>query len=324
MDLKILTNLTQSHSRKYSFDVANAYSNPYTVLGVEKTASDSDIKSAYRKLAMKYHPDRNPNDEQAEEKFKEVSEAYATLRDPDLRARFDRFGQVGGSRAGSSQGGFGGAGGYVPPDFQGYDWQTLFSETGVNIDLGQRFGQEGVPKTGNLMFDMLFSQVAGMATNTLRQNGLMKGESYETSIHLSIKEAKTSTVKRVRIPKKETEVDVTVPAGVTPGTKLRLAGQGGQGNPMGDVYVVIKLDVPMGIEVEGNNLLAELNVTPLEAEKGLKTSILDTQIELPANSKDGDVLQIAGAGLADGDLIVTVKTTVWKGLFRKARDFLGA
>ncbi len=300
--------------------MANAYQNPYTVLGVEKTATDDEIKSAYRKLAMKHHPDRNPDDAVAEEKFKEVSEAYATLRDPDLRARFDRFGQVGGNRAGSASGGPGGYGGYVPPDFQGYDWQTLFSESGVNIDLSQR----GVPKTGNVVFDMLFSQVAGMATNTLRQNGLMKGEDYETSIHLSIKEARASTIKRVKIPKKESEVDVTVPAGVMPGTKLRLAGQGGQGNPMGDVYVVIKLDVPMGVEVQGDNLLADLNVTPLEAEKGLKTTILDTLIELPANSKDGDTLRIAGAGLAKGDLVVTVRTTVWKGLFRKARDFLGA
>ena len=300
--------------------MANAYQNPYTVLGVEKTATDDEIKSAYRKLAMKHHPDRNPDDAVAEEKFKEVSEAYATLRDPDLRARFDRFGQVGGNRAGSASGGPGGYGGYVPPDFQGYDWQTLFSESGVNIDLSQR----GVPKTGNVVFDMLFSQVAGMATNTLRQNGLMKGEDYETSIHLSIKEARASTIKRVKIPKKESEVDVTVPAGITPGTKLRLAGQGGQGNPMGDVYVVIKLDVPMGVEVQGDNLLADLNVTPLEAEKGLKTTILDTLIELPANSKDGDTLRIAGAGLAKGDLVVTVRTTVWKGLFRKARDFLGA
>jgi len=90
------------------------------------------------------------------------------------------------------------------------------------------------------------------------------------------------------------------------------------------VYVVIKLDVPMGVEVQGKDLLAELNVTPLEAEKGLKTTILDTQIEVPAGSNEGDTLRIPGAGLANGDLIVTIKTTVWKGLFRKARDFLGA
>src|SRR5690554_2585712 len=97
--------------------VAGVSNNPYEVLGVSRTATDEDIRSAYRRLAMQHHPDRNPGDAAAEERFKSVSEAYATLRDPDARARVDRYGSS------------------APrPDFNTVDWQTVFREADVQVD----------------------------------------------------------------------------------------------------------------------------------------------------------------------------------------------
>ena len=98
--------------------------NPYEVLGLSATADAAEIKTAYRRLALQYHPDRNPGDKEAEERFKEISEAYATLRDPETRARFDRFGNT---RPQASR-----------PDFNTVDWQTIFQEADIKIDWSQR------------------------------------------------------------------------------------------------------------------------------------------------------------------------------------------
>ena len=151
---------------------------PYTVLGVPRSADAADIKAAYRKLALKYHPDRNPGDAAAEERFKEISEAYATLRDPEGRARFDRYGQTG-SPSGR-------------PDFNTVDWSTVFREADIKIDLG---GQ-GVPRTGNPMFDALFGVMTGM----MRSSGLLPGEDREVMLAVSVAEARAGAQRRVRVP----------------------------------------------------------------------------------------------------------------------------
>ena len=119
--------------------------NPYEVLGISPSADAAELKSAYRRLALRYHPDRNPGDKEAEERFKEISEAYATLRDPETRSRFDRFGST---RPQASR-----------PDFNTVDWQTIFQEADIKIDWSQRGAS---PRTGNAVFDALFGAMAGM------------------------------------------------------------------------------------------------------------------------------------------------------------------
>lgn len=298
---------------------------PYERLGVERDASADEIKAAYRKLAMRYHPDRNPGDREAEERFKSISEAYATLRDPEKRAWVDR----GGAAAGGAR-----------PDFSGVDWQTIFEEADVRVDFGQ-----GAPRTGNAVFDALFGVMTGM----LRQQGVLPGEDRAAALIVDLQTARDGGMATVRVPgpsvcatcsgRRLTEdgrpcpacqgrgvrqrgdrVEVTVPARVREGTKLRLRGLGGPGRPPGDALVTVRVALPDDIERVGDELHAELSVTPVEAREGVRTSVLGMPVVVPPDSRDGSIVRVRGGGLAGADLRVTVRERVWRGLARWARD----
>jgi DnaJ-class molecular chaperone len=308
---------------------------PYEVLAAEKTATDEEIKSAYRRLALKYHPDRNAGSEEAEEKFKEVSEAYATLRDPELRARFDRYGYPQESQVGQST--------YSQPDFSQVDWQTVFKEADVNIDWSKR---QTMPRTGNLFFDMLFGAAVGM----MRQSGMLPGETREISLNVPLESTRTGMQQRVRVPgpsvcpqckgtglfarktcpvcdgrgnvRNGAEVDVTIPANIRTGTKLRLKGMGGPGTPPGDVLVQINIHLPANVKQIGNDLHMELPLIPLEAAQGTSLRILGIPVTLPAGLKNNQTLRVPNGGLAGGDLVLTITLNLWQGLWRMARERL--
>ncbi|MEX2540340.1 MAG: DnaJ domain-containing protein [Trueperaceae bacterium] len=299
--------------------------NPYQVLGVERNAGQDDIKSAYRKLALQYHPDRNPGDALAEERFKEVSEAYATLRDPEARARFDRYGNAGGR-----------------PDFETVDWQTVFREADINVNWDMH---KGVPKTGNAVFDMLFGAVAGM----MRSSGLLPGEHRELTFDVPVTQARSGGSVRVRVPGPSIcprckgsgrvaaavcpgcggggvqrgggAVDVQVPRGVRSGTRLRLRGLGGPGNPPGDVLVTLNVTLPEGVLLRDGNLHAVLHLTPLETTRGVKTTVAGVSVTVPAGTADGATVRVPGGGLG-GDLLVTIREDLWRGLRRIGLDWL--
>jgi molecular chaperone DnaJ len=305
--------------------MARVLSSPYKILGVEKTASDDEIKSAYRRLALKYHPDRNPGNKEAEEKFKEVSEAYATLRDPQARARFDQYGYTSQDQ----------------PDFSQTDWQTVFREADIKIDWDAR---EGMPRTGNLFFDMLFGAVTGM----MRQTGLLPGEHRELAISVPLEAIRVGTQQRVRVPgpsvclqckgtgqfargvcpvcsgrglvRNGAEVDVTIPANLRNGSKLRLRGMGGPGNPPGDVFVQVSIQVPSYVKQVGNDLHLELPLTPLEASNGTSLRVLGVPVKIPPGIKNKQVLRIPSGGLPGGDLVLTVVLNLWQGLWRMVRE----
>ncbi len=308
---------------------------PYEVLSVEKNSSDDDIKSAYRRLALKYHPDRNPGNKAAEENFKEVSEAYATLRDPELRARFDRYGHA--------QEQFPGQATYNQPDFSQVDWQTIFKEADVTIDWSQR---QNIPRTGNVFFDVLFGAAMGM----MRQSGMLPGETREISLNVPLESTRVGTQQRVRVPgpsicpqckgtgqfarntcpvcdgrgavRNGAEVDMTIPANIRNGTKLRLKGMGGPGSPPGDVLVQVNILLPANVKQVGNDLHMELPVTPLEASQGTSLRILGIHVTLPAGLKNKQVLRVPKGGLVGGDLVLTVTLNLWQGLWRIARERL--
>jgi DnaJ-class molecular chaperone len=305
--------------------VARVADNPYEVLGVPADAAENDIRSAYRKLAMRYHPDRNPDDSAAEEKFKQVSEAYATLRDPEARSRFDRYGSAA-----------------ERPDFDTVDWQTVFREADVQVNWDVH---RGFPRTGNAMFDVLFGAVAGM----MRNSGLLPGEHRELSatIPLSMARLGGSTHIHIRGPsvcpecsgtgvsngvrcqrcngsgtlRSGSAVELEVPAGVRQGSKLRLKGVGGPGNPPGDVFVTLDVQLPAGTTLRGRDIHTDASVTPAEARTGLQLQVLGVNVTVPAGSADGAQLRVAGGGLG-GDLFVTVRQDLLRGLWRKLRDLL--
>lgn len=302
---------------------------PYQVLGVERDASADEIKSAYRRLALQNHPDRNPGDAEAEERFKRISEAYATLRDPDKRAWVDRGGAAGGG---------------PPPDFSRVDWQTVFQEADVHVDFGQ-----GAPRTGNAVFDALFGVMTGM----LRQQGVIPGEDREVDLPIDLTTARAGGRATVRVPgpsvcavcrgrrlddegrpcvacqgrgvrRRGDVVEVTVPPGVRDGTKLRLRGLGGPGRPAGDALVAVRVRLPAGVDRVGDELHTEVSITPTEARHGVVTELHGVRVEIPAGTPDGGVVRVAGGGLAGADLRVTVRHRVWRGLGRWARDKMAA
>ena len=313
----------------YSKAVTGVLRNPYEVLGVAPSASAEEIKAAYRKLALQYHPDRNPGDKVAEERFKEISEAYATLRDPASRERFDRYGAANPEAA--------------RPDFSTVDWQTVFREADINIDWEARGG--AVPRTGNAVFDLLFGYLAGV----MRASGLLPGEDRQLELPLSLAEARAGVQKRVQVPgpsvcpacrgagrlsggaacalcggrgvlRGGSSVELTVPPGVRGGTKLRLRGLGGPGQPPGDVLVALRLQLPAAARLAGNDVLLEVPVTPAEAAQGARLEVLGTPLEVPKGSRDGTRLRVPGAGVAGGDLVVTLRRQLWRGLWRGLRD----
>ena len=176
----------------------------YEVLGVSKTASDDEIKKAYRKLAIKYHPDKNPGDKEAEEKFKEVSEAHEVLSDKQKRARYDQFGHAGVNGAGAAGGNpFGGFGG--------------FSGNGANYSFNMDgFGFEDI-------IDSIFG-FGGARGGFSRRN--MRGRDLSTTVSISFKEAVFGVTKSLNIDGKN--IRVKIPAGIDDGNTIRIRGKGGE------------------------------------------------------------------------------------------------
>ena len=247
----------------------------YEVLGVPKTASDDEIKSAYRKLAKKYHPDLNPGDKAAEEKFKEVGEAYEILSDKDKRARYDQFGHAGvdpnyGAGAG---GGFGGG-------------------FGGGVDLGDLFG------------DLFGGGFGG-------QPQPRKGQDMNVTLNVTFDEAFNGTEKRitVRIPgKSESDTHtVKVPAGAVDGGRVRLKGQGAlgeNGGPAGDLLITTKIDEHPYFGRDKADVTVTLPVTVAEAALGASIVVptpdgKKIKVKVPAGTQDGKVLTIKGKGAPD-------------------------
>ncbi len=303
--------------------------NPYEVLGVPHDADATTIKAAYRQMALRFHPDRNPGNHEAEERFKEISEAYAVLRDPDARARFDRYGSTGETA--------------YRPDFSTMDWQTIFREADIPIDWDARGG--GTPRSGNAVFDALF----GMMTGLFRNAGLLPGETREMRLRIPYKLARAGGTRRVRVPGTSVcptcggqrlvdgeacpdcggsgvrhggaEVDVALPRGIHSGTRMRLKGLGGPGNPPGDLFVRVEVALPGNARLDGDDLVAEVYLTPLEASRGAITEFEGVRVRVPAGTPEGATVRVAGGGLGSGDLLATIRYDVWRGLLRGAGDW---
>ena len=293
--------------------MAVGYQDYYETLGVPRDASDEDIRRAYRRLARQYHPDVN-KEPGAEDRFKEASEAHEVLRDPEKRARYDRFGanwRAGQdvSGAGGFEGfegfqGFGGDDGDVRVEFGGGDFSDFFEGLFGSRPRGGR-GRRG----------------AGGGFEGFQR----RGHDVEAELEISLEEAARGGRRRLSIDGRE--IEVTIPPGVRDGQRLRLAGEGGPGTsgaPSGDLFLRIRLRPDPRFRIEGRDLYTDLPVAPWQAALGdtvdVPTLSGSARVKVPAGSSCGRRLRLRGEGLGDGDLYAVVKIEVPKKLSRRQRD----
>ncbi|WP_075217617.1 DnaJ C-terminal domain-containing protein [Mongoliimonas terrestris] len=288
---------------------------PYTVLGVPKTASEGDVKKAFRKLAKQYHPDANANDPALKEKFNEVNAAYEILGDTEKRGQFDR-GEIGPDGKPRFQGfkGFRGARpGADPPATDDIlneifgDAFAGFARSGAAGGGAAGAGARGRRRAGPDPFE--FAGGAGAAGRTAGA----KGTDVMVTARVRLEDMVESGKVRVVLPSGKA-LDVKVPVGFEPGAQMRLKGQGGDGDPPGDAIVILTFEPHPLFRPDGANLRMDLPVSLDEAVLGgrVRVPTLDGAVEmnLPANSNGARALRLRGKGLPDkaggrGDLYVT-------------------
>lgn len=291
----------------------------YRVLGVSKDADEATITKAYRTLARKYHPDINKTKE-AEEKFKDIAEAYDVLKDKQTRQRYDAIRQFGAGGArftgGSSAGGFGGA-----------DFSDIFSMFGGSAagPGGMRFSTN----SANVNMDDIFSMFGGSAGMRGRNAGGFqhqpqaqpeRGEDLTTSITLTFRQAYKGATVSLRSAGKVFKT--RVPAGVKDGQKIRIAGKGkpGQfGGKPGDMYLKVSVKPDERFSLEGNDLICTLPLTVGQAVNGAKVSIDDldgqpVQLKVPAGSSSGTRVRVEAKGVpgTNGAMVGVVEIVVPK------------
>jgi curved DNA-binding protein len=269
-----------------------AFRDYYETLGVPRGATSEEIRSSYRKLARRYHPDIN-KDEDAEERFKEVGEAYEVLSDPDKRERYDRLGAN--WRQGDDVSGAPGFDGFerAPPD-------------GVRFEFGDG--------TFSDFFESLFGSAR---TGDIR----MRGADQEAVVDLSLEESAAGGPLRISLADGRS-FTVNVPAGVRDGQRIRIAGRGGEGiggGATGDLYLRVHLRPHRVFRVDGRDLHVDVPVTPWDAALGTTLEVPTltgrAKVRLPAGSSSGRRLRLRGKGMPDrrsrhGDLYATVQIMV--------------
>lgn len=290
--------------------------NPYDILGVPRTASEADIKKAFRKLAKTYHPDRNANDPKAKDKFAEVNAAYEILGDAQKRAQFDR-GEIDAEGKPRFQGfegfGAGRGGGARGEDFAGFN----FGFSGGGPFGGRRRAPGGDAE------DDIFSQLFGEAFRSASEGGRrtrarapQKGEDVKATLTVTLEEAANEAKKRIRLPTGR-DVDVVIPKGVADGQVIRLRGlgQGAPGVEPGDALLTIRIAPHERFTPEGSNLRLRLPIEIEEAVLGgtIRVPTLTGAVEMaiPPLTNSGRTLRLRGKGLpgknGNGDLLVTVE-----------------
>ena len=297
----------------------------YEILGVKRNASEDEIKRAYRKLARKYHPDVN-KDKGAEEKFKQINEAHEVLKDPEKRKLYDQLGPE--WQAGQE---------FKPPP----GWENVHFEFGTGpgaeaFDFGGGFSD---------FFEMLFGGRMGGGDRASARQGswVMRGQDHEAKIEIDLESAYHGTTRTLTLQGHEIDaqgqvrptvknIQVKIPAGVTDGTRIRLAGKGGEGmgdGPPGDLYLRMHIEPHPRFTIDGHNLQVEIPLAPWEAALGATVQVetMDGTVKLkvPPASQSGQKLRLRGKGLPRkggerGDLIAQLKIVVPKNLTTREKE----
>lgn len=287
----------------------------YKVLGVSRDASPEELKKVYRQLAKELHPDRNPEDKAAEERFKEVSNAYDVLSDERKRKLYDEFGEMGlrdgfdpeqYRAATQGVGGFGGAGGFDFGDLFGAAARRGGGGGGFEFNLEDLFGGRGVPGGG------AYVRVP------------RRGADLQSEVTIDFREAVLGCTRELSVRSAEGErtIKARIPAGVRNDGKIRLRGQGGRGadgGPDGDLVLRVKVRKHPYFSIRGKQLHVRVPVTPLEAYAGAKVSLPtpegNVQLSVPPGSQNGARLRLRGKGIEPkgkprGDLIATLEVVL--------------
>lgn len=266
----------------------------YEILGVDKNASEEDIKKAYKKLAKEYHPDVAKNKVEAEKFFKEVNEAYQILRDSKKRVQYDQFGHAGVGQGGAGSSGFDPFGGFKRGQ------QGPFSYT---YTWG---GGEENPFAGGVDPFDIFEEVFGFRGFGRQPR---KGRNLYYSLRITFVEAIKGITKKIKIGKEE--LDVKIPAGVDTGTELRLSGKGegapDKNLPRGDLFLTLEVENVRGFSREGSNVYTVENILLTQAILGAKIKISvvepssesgfkEVEIKIPAGIESGVTLRLSGKG----------------------------
>lgn len=293
------------------------YKDYYKILGVERKAGTDEIRSAYRKLAVKYHPDKNPGDKKAEDKFKEINEAYQVLSDNQKRSHYDRLG--------SAYSNFRTSGGR-PGDFQ---WEEWFQQQAAGQRASQRGGNvDDMFGGGN--FSDFFRSIFGEAMRSQGRGNpfAQQPQGYEQEAQISVAEAYAGTTRQLKT--NERKLQVRIPAGVKTGSKVRVAGAGPEGL---DLYLVIKIEEDERFELDGSNVTTTSTVDIftliLGGEADVETPAGKVKLTIPAGTQPDQVFRLAGRGMPQlktpktkGDLYVKLKVQVPKYLSSKQRELI--
>ncbi|MCD7978877.1 MAG: J domain-containing protein [Tannerellaceae bacterium] len=287
----------------------------YNVLGIDKNASQADIKKAYKKLARKYHPDLNPDDDSAHQKFQQINEANEVLSDPEKRKKYDQYGEnwkhadayesQRQQYQGSSQGGydFGDSG-----DFWSYSGGGDFSD----------------------FFESMFG--SARSGRSSRGNYGFRGQDYTSELHLTLTEAAKTHKQVISVNSKN--LRITVPAGVANGQTIKLAGQGGPGSnggPNGDLYITFVISEDSRFNRIGNDLYAtiplDLYTAVLGGEQIVETLHGKVKLKIKAGTQNNSKARLKGKGFPvykkegqHGDLIITYSITIPSHLTEKQKE----
>jgi curved DNA-binding protein len=309
----------------------------YDILGVKRNASEEEIKKAYRKLALKYHPDRNKGDKKAEERFKEISEAYAVLSNKEKRTQYDRFGAAGFHQR------------YSQEDiFRGFDVGDLFKDLGFGSGdvFSTIFGKGGRYKTQGGGYNFTSSRQPGFSGDfgsffggqggcRNHQSGPQKGNDVVSPLKLTLREAASGINKRVayQMDGKRQEVTVKTPPGIAGGKKLRLAGKGmasPSGGQPGDLYLQVEILPDPFFQREGDDLYVEKRVKFTEAVLGTTVEVPtldgDKKVKVPPGTQNNTKIRIKGYGMpimkgqGQGNLYVKIAIETPRKLTKTQRE----
>ena len=297
----------------------------YEILGVSRDASPEEIKKAYRSLAKELHPDRNPDDSESEERFKDVSNAYGVLSDGDKRKLYDEFGEMG-----------------LRDGFDADNYRAATQGVGGfgGVDFGDLFGQAARGRGGSGAFEFNLEDLfggRGAPGGAAYVRAPMRGADLESEVTVDFRDAVLGCTKELGLRSSEGErsIKVRIPPGVRDDGKIRLRGQGGKGadgGPNGDLVLHVNVRKHPYFSMSGKDLLVRVPVTPLEAYAGAKVSVPtpdgSVQLSIPAGSQSGAKLRLRGKGVESkgkprGDLIAQLEVRLPEAGAEEVEEALG-